>query len=434
MSLLAKILDFKERQMLLTLGLSSLLEAKLQEFKAAQIAGDLNLKQQIVKEIRQILLDKQAEKFSQYPNCCKENANTNSSKQTDSTTTLAKNLVSKETNKNPIQAMFDIIEAKVQTSNSHLENDYDPLANDNLRWWQLSCFDWSKVDLNKCAVLYRTHSQSRAIEEVFLRYKVPYRLVSGVRFLDRKEVKDVLALLKFLANNKDKIALSRFLPLVLEGVGSKSLEKILAFLEDSNYPLPTKLQTQVTSFLQTIQQAWQNKSTLVELTKHLLNQLGYYNYLLQTYPNKEERQAREENIQELYSLMLPFDEDQNLSLPQKLESFLQQVSLLSSEEVNKEEQDQPKINLMTLHQSKGLEFETVFLVGCEEGLLPHQSSLLEESNWQEEVRLAYVGVTRAKKFLHLTAAASRIYFGQVRVNPISSIFRPFLGKYILQDI
>ena len=296
-------------------------------------------------------------------------------------------------------------------------------------YWMPPATDWTKVsELNDCVILYRTHSQSRAIEEVFIKNKLPYRLVSGTRFLDRKEIKDIMAMLKFMANGSDKIALSRFLPLVLDGVGAKTLERILAYLEDYEYPLAPKHQMLLVDILTKIQNCWGCKS-LIDLCKELIVVSGYDRYLKKEYPAKEEYNNRKENIGEIYSLMLPFDNDAELSLPDKLTHFLAHISLMSMVDNSATDPNQPKINLMSLHQSKGLEYETVFLVGCEDGLLPHSNSFNEPDGMEEEVRLAYVGVTRAKKNLFLTSADRRITFGQIKNNPPSRIFRPFLDKY-----
>jgi UvrD-like helicase C-terminal domain len=288
--------------------------------------------------------------------------------------------------------------------------------------------DWSEVtDLNNCVILYRTHAQSRALEEIFLKYKLPYRLVSGTRFLDRKEVKDIIAMLRFMVNSSDKLSLSRFLPLVMTGVGPKTLERILAYLEDYEYPLAPKFQSRIMELMSRMQSVWSSSRTLVEMVKELMFVTGYDRYLKDEYPVKEEREERIDNIKELYSLMLPFDEQTGVDLQSKLSAFLTQIALMSMLD-NSQDKDEPKISLMSLHQSKGLEFETVFLVGCEDGLLPHQNSFLESKDMEEEVRLAYVGVTRAKSNLYLTSASSRVYFGQIKVNPVSRIFRNFLDK------
>ncbi len=336
---------------------------------------------------------------------------------------LGQNLSISKSQNDPISSMFDIY----MDSGDSLPT----FASYESKSWNSPSINWQSFDyLDKCVILYRTHSQSRAIEEAFLKHKLPYRLVSGIRFLDRKEIKDVLSLLRFLANGEDKMALSRFLPLVMNGVGGKTLEKILLFLEDPEFPLAAKNQAQVINFLENLQTTWLKHTTLTALTKELVRTTGYEDYLKEEYPDKSELEQKMENIAELYSVMLSFDQEKDLDLVGKLAAFLSQVLLMSQAETEQNEiEKSAKINLMTLHQCKGLEFETVFLVGCEDGLLPHQNSFLEEKGIDEEVRLAYVGVTRAKQNLHLTAAQTRIQFGQIKANPVSRIFRPFLDKY-----
>lgn len=324
----------------------------------------------------------------------------------------------------PVSSMFDVyLETEDFTPTSSLSN-YQSNS------WSVPSYNWHNLKkLNNCAILYRTHSQSRSLEEAFLKYNLPYKLVSGTRFLDRKEIKDVIAILKFLANGEDKMSLGRFLPLVLDGVGAKTVEKIMAYLEDYEYPLAPKNQEQILDLINKMQSVWQNHDNLIDLTKDLLTAVGYFRYLKGEYPNKDELQTRLENIGEIYSLMYPFDEEKDAPLSTRLSQFLIQVSLMSKLDDDAEEDKTPKISLMSLHQSKGLEFETVFLVGIEDGLLPHSNSFFEAGGIEEEVRLAYVGVTRAKKYLHLIAADSRITFGQIKANPVSRIFRPFLDTY-----
>jgi DNA helicase II / ATP-dependent DNA helicase PcrA len=327
------------------------------------------------------------------------------------------------TKNDPISSMFDVYLDTDDFRPTNSISSYSPNS------WRVPSYDWSKVEkLNDCVVLYRTHSQSRSLEETFLKYRLPYRLVSGTRFLDRKEIRDVISILRFLANGDDKHSLSRFLPLILQGVGPKTLEKILAYLEDFEYPLTPKYQEQILELMTRIQSSWQNHDNLIDMTKDLLVSTGYFRYLKAEYPNKEELESRLENIGEIYSLMFPFDEEKSISLKERLNQFLTQISLMSQlDDVEKDKT--PKLNLMSLHQSKGLEFETVFLVGIEDGLLPHANSFFEQNGIEEEVRLAYVGVTRAKKYLHLISADSRIQFGQIKANPVSRIFRPFLDTH-----
>jgi DNA helicase-2/ATP-dependent DNA helicase PcrA len=329
----------------------------------------------------------------------------------------------------PIAKMFDFAFSNSQS----FSNTIPQISKAN--YWTPKNIAWNQIEaLNNCAVLYRTHSQSRAVEETFLKYKIPYRLVSGTRFLDRKEIKDVLAMLKFMSNGDDKISLARFLPIILDGVGPKTLEKIFAYLEDSNFALPSKFQQQIGDLFVKFGNLWNNHTTLIELAKELIVVSGYARHMKNEYPDKEEYKERMENVAELYSLMLPFDQDESLNIYSKLEQFLLQTTLMSQQDANEKHLDNYKINLMSLHQSKGLEYETVFLVGCEDGLLPHQNSLFEKGGMDEEVRLAYVGVTRAKKNLYLISADSRIQFGQIKSNPVSRIFRPFLDKSVKREV
>jgi DNA helicase II / ATP-dependent DNA helicase PcrA len=287
--------------------------------------------------------------------------------------------------------------------------------------------DWSKVDkLNDCAILYRTHSQSRALEETFLKHGLPYRLVSGTKFLDRREIKDVVSILKYIANGEDTIAFSRFFPLISDGVGPKSLSLVLEYLSNPEFELKDKTKNLIDQFQKTVVDTIIEFPSIVEFAKQLLERIGYTSYLRKEYPIKEEYLARLENIGELYSLMLKYDQGAE-SITEKINLFLQEVSLMTNQDSGGE--DVPKISLMSLHQSKGLEYETVFLVGIEDGLLPHLNSLYEAGGMEEEVRLAYVGVTRAKRHLYLISAESRVHFGQIQANPVSRIFRPFLNEF-----
>jgi DNA helicase-2/ATP-dependent DNA helicase PcrA len=332
-----------------------------------------------------------------------------------------------------VSNMFDVYLELDDAKPSFGFNGFNQLSQ-----WQVPSYDWAKIpDLNKVAVLYRTHSQSRILEEVFLKSKLPYRLTSGVRFLDRKEVKDVLALLKFVLNGEDILALKRVLPLLLDGVGPKTLDKIIAHLQEGDVDLPEKVATKVYEFFRSLQSAWANHTSIIDLTKEILATTGYMRYLKEEYPQKDDYESRVENIGELYSIMFAFDQGddtKNLSLGQKLQTFLEQISLMTNLDGLNQENENNKVTLMSLHQSKGLEFETVFLVGIEDGLLPHINSFQEERGLEEEIRLAYVGVTRAKKYLHLSAAESRIQFGQIKANPVSRIFRPLLDKYAQRAI
>jgi DNA helicase II / ATP-dependent DNA helicase PcrA len=319
-----------------------------------------------------------------------------------------------------ISALFDNIYTSLETSYT---SSYD----------EPMFYDWDNVQkLNECAILYRTHGQSRAIEEALIKSKVPYRLVSGVKFLERKEIKDTLAILKYINNGADKMSLARFLPLILDGVGAKTTEKIIAYLEDESVVLAPKYQTKLMELMVKMQSCLSNNTSLIEFTKEILAISGYFRYLKDSYPIQDEFNTRMDNIGELYSLMLPFDQDSELELKAKLISFLDYFMLLTSQD-NDNAEDVPKINLMTLHQSKGLEFETVFLVGIDDGILPHTRSFIDPKEMEEEIRLAYVGVTRAKHNLYLITANSRTIFGKVEFYSPSRIFRNFIDSSIIKD-
>lgn len=235
------------------------------------------------------------------------------------------------------------------------------------------------------AVLYRTNAQSRVIEEALLHAAIPYTLVGGVKFYERKEIKDIISYLRVLANPKDKVSLKR-----IEKLGTRRLEKFNNFK---------------TSYSN------QKDFTTLELMDSLIREIGY----LDLYKKEsEENISRLENIKELRSVATEFP---NLS------EFLENVALVEQEESSKSHvipnDESGKVTLMTLHAAKGLEFPVVFIIGMEEGIFPHSRSLFDINQLEEERRLAYVGITRAKEILYLTYANRRLFFGQNTTNPPS---------------
>lgn len=240
------------------------------------------------------------------------------------------------------------------------------------------------------AILYRTNAQSRVLEEAFLHAAVPYCLVGGVRFYERAEIKDVISYLRLLVNSRDTISRNR-----VEKLGKRRLEK---FQEFKNKIKDVE------------------KHTTLEILDELLTKTKY----LDKYKNETEKNImRLENIKELRSVATEFP---------NLIDFLENVALVEAEQTDKgtarikskgsfNEVDQ--VTLMTLHAAKGLEFDVIFIVGMEEGLFPHSRSLFNPDELEEERRLAYVGMTRAKKLLYMTFANRRLYFGQNNANPPS---------------
>lgn len=249
------------------------------------------------------------------------------------------------------------------------------------------------------AILYRTNAQSRVLEEAFLHAGIPYVLVGGTRFYDRKEIKDVLAYLKILANPKDMVSYRR-----MEKVGVGRLKKFLTFSQT------VKTDAKLISF-----------STL-ELMDKVLDTTKY----LELYDaNVEEEAYRLENIKELRSVATEFP---------VLSEFLETVSLLEEKYSKKTSQDNKKrdaVTMMTLHAAKGLEFPIVYMVGMEEGLFPHSRSLMDRDELEEERRLCYVGVTRAKERLYLTYANRRLFFGTRTQNMVSR-FISDIPEHILE--
>ncbi len=265
--------------------------------------------------------------------------------------------------------------------------------------------------LHTIAVLYRTNAQSRVIEEAFLHHAIPYVLVGGTRFYERKEIKDVVSYLRYFGNNEDLIAYKR-----LEKIGKGRLKKFLEFISE------WKEKSTVTGVLNNKQiqdadnEAWlQDDNNHQQLTTiDLLDKaLKVTDYLDLYDKNDEEDAMRLENIKELRSVAIAYP---NLS------EFLENIALVEQEYESKPQKDDQKknaITLMTLHAAKGLEFPRVFMIGMEEGLFPHSRSLMDKDELEEERRLCYVGMTRAKQKLYLTYARKRIFFGQHASNTVS---------------
>ncbi len=244
-----------------------------------------------------------------------------------------------------------------------------------------------ELKYNSFCILYRTNAQSRVIEEVFIHNSLPYVLIGGTRFYERKEVKDALSFLKVLANPKDKVSLKR-----IEKLGKGRLQK---FTEFANGFAEKGIESQRS----------------IDLLDHALKKTDY----LSLYDEKDEEDlARLENIKELRSVAIEFPD---------INAFLENVSLVEQEHmpdhVDKKEENKNAVNLMTLHAAKGLEFPVVFMVGMEEGLFPHSRSLMDKNALEEERRLCYVGMTRAKEKLFLTYSRKRLYFGQKTTNIVS---------------
>lgn len=270
------------------------------------------------------------------------------------------------------------------------------------------------------AVLYRTNAQSYTLERAFLQLRIPYQLVGGVRFYDRKEIKDIVAYLRLLYQPNDRMSFSRIANVPGRGIGATSLEKFLKWQSEQSIDIITALNkvsevslitgkakqslASLGAVLRTLAERVENTHP-TELIEAVIAKTGYRNYILDGTPQAEDREA---NLGALLS------DAQNFS---DLADFLEEVALMSSVDT---ESDGQKVTLMTLHAAKGLEFPVVFIVGMEEGIIPH-ARVFESgpAELEEERRLCYVGMTRAREELHISYAYSRLQFGQRSYNPMS---------------
>ena len=277
-------------------------------------------------------------------------------------------------------------------------------------------------NLNDYAVLYRTNSQSRAIEEALISQGISYRMVGGLKFYDRKEIKDLIAYLKLIYNRHDSQSLKRIINVPKRSIGDTTVKKLQEIADSLGYSIydviqnineyddfnaPTK--AKLTAFSQLLDKIEKNKDTLSlpEFIAFIIEETGYLAELKQE--DTEESQSRIENLQELVNVARDFSPDEEDNI---LGEFLAQVALVS--DLDETPDADNAVTLMTLHAAKGLEFETVFLAGLEEGIFPHSRSLNSNTEMEEERRLMYVGVTRAKQKLYITYAKRRQMWGETR--------------------
>ena len=281
------------------------------------------------------------------------------------------------------------------------------------------------------AILYRTNAQSRAIEEAFVKSNIPYKMVGGHKFYDRKEIRDALAYFRLVVNPEDDMSFNRIVNEPKRGIGNTSVEKLEAFANEHDWslleaaanaelsPIAGKARGQLAKFGKMIQQLGTRRQDLnvTEMMQAILEDSGYLSTLRAAH--NLEADTRIENLEELLSVTQGFDsryqpenEDSDIFV-----DFLAELALLSDQD--DVEEDAQEVTLMTLHAAKGLEFPVVFLVGMEEGLFPLSRASMDESELEEERRLAYVGITRAKQKLYLSNAYGRMLYGQRQNNPAS---------------
>ena len=286
-------------------------------------------------------------------------------------------------------------------------------------------FNTSYADI---AVLYRTNAQSRVLEEAFMKQGLPYTMVGGLKFYDRKEIKDIFAYLRVIYNPNDNISLLRIINVPKRGVGDTSISKLAEYANAnnmslfdviSNPDLVPGLMARVRKPLELLAEfvftmiALKDNMSVADLIDKVMKESGYIKELEEE--NTTQSETRLENLKELLSLAK--DYMKNTGLDDNLENFLSHVALVS--DIDNVDLDEDKITMMTMHSAKGLEFPVAFIAGMEEGLFPHSRTLMNESEIEEERRICYVGITRARRKLYLTNAKMRTIFGKTVVYPNS---------------
>ena len=289
------------------------------------------------------------------------------------------------------------------------------------------------IEYENIAVLYRTNSQSHVIEEEFLKNKIPYKIVGGIGFYSRKEIKDVLAYLRLIYNEKDNISLLRVINTPKRGVGSKTISNLIEKANNEGKSIYEVIvsgkELEFKNIIEKLKK-FSESLTITELVDKILDITG----IRKEYENDKtlESDIRLENLEELKTVTRTFEEKEGIV---SLEDFLYEVSLVS--DVNEYNEDKNRVSLMTVHSVKGLEFDYVFITGLEEGIFPHMNSLMNNSDLEEERRLCYVAITRAKEKLYLVNARLRMMFGHDCTNLpsrfIGEINKDLLDGYVSED-
>ncbi len=278
------------------------------------------------------------------------------------------------------------------------------------------------VSLNDMVILYRTNAQSRSFEDGLLKANIPYKIIGGVNFYNRMEIKNLLAYLRLIHNSNDDVSLERIINVPKRGIGVKTLNNLLETSREKNKSLYDAIETgKELQFKKIIEELKTKKDTmpLTEFIDLVLDKSG----IREEYQNEKTLDAdiRLENLEEFKSVAKSFEEENGVI---SLEDFLLNVSLITdNSEITDTSSKNNAVSLMTIHAVKGLEFDYVFLVGMEENLFPHSNSLFSLEEVEEERRLCYVAITRCKKKLFLTNARIRLLYGMDQINPVSRFIK-----------
>ena len=286
------------------------------------------------------------------------------------------------------------------------------------------------------SVLYRMNAQSRAIEDILIREDIPYKIIGGLKFYERKEIKDIIAYLRLIYNPSDNLSLKRIINEPKRGVGKTSIDNISKLSDSSNISMYeiiknaadfglNRVFVNTRDFVEQMEYLMAKKDELKisELIKETLNKTGYTKALENE--NSVEAETRIQNLEEFLTVAMEFEEE---SAENSLGEFLEGITL--SSDIDGMEDEEDSVTLMTLHSAKGLEFPVVFLVGMEEGIFPGYKSIGEPKELEEERRLCYVGITRARQYLFLTCAKQRTIFGSTTYNAASRFIEEIPKEYL----
>ena len=291
------------------------------------------------------------------------------------------------------------------------------------------------------AILFRTNAQSRVLEEKLMRYAIPYTMVGGTKFYDRKEIKDVLAYLRLLYNPEDSLSLTRIINVPKRNIGATTMEHVAAYAEEQGIslfealsstdeiPVTKRARTSLENFAAMIFDLLNDieGKDVLSLIETVIKQTGYGDMLDKEAEHDPQGESRKENVGEFLSVAKDYMD----SNPDgNLQDFLENVALVS--DVDDFESSESKVTLMTLHAAKGLEFPVVFLTGLDEGLFPHSRTLMDPEQVEEERRLAYVGITRAERQLYVTNAITRTMYGRISAY-MPSCFLAEIPPQLMED-
>ena len=296
------------------------------------------------------------------------------------------------------------------------------------------------ISYGNMAVLYRMHALSRVLEETMMRAGIPYRVYGGTRFYDRKEVRDILAYLRVIENPADDVSLTRIINVPKRAIGDSTVDTLAQFARQNDMPLysavaappdtlPARARKSVQTFAAMMAGLLIARETLPlgEFVQKVIDEAGLIAQYEKDADNNEENQTRIENIREFMGAVTEFEQK---SEDKSLFAFLENVALVT--ELDNQEDVPNYVTMMTLHSAKGLEYDAVFLAGMEEGIFPSVRAMQEENRLEEERRLCYVGVTRARKLLHLSLARRRLLFNQMQFNA-PSCFIQEIPKRLIQE-